>query len=672
MNLGSDWVCDLNIVFYNPFPACLEHGIAFSNMGRVGTKLWKKCVPPSTARKMAANTEDHKDMDAQIQEKTITSLTEDLKTKVDSEEKQENVLDKNEKDDKEENHQNGLEEVQASDNMNEEKSISEERAQPDESMKAENVSSTEAGPQANDTSINEEEKKNDNTDGKNKDEAQKKDEGLGSAVAKHYNEIPAGTKELRKDSRIFHLRSFNNWIKSVMINEFLQKIKRKKRTSDDVNVLDLACGKGGDLLKWQKGRVDHVIMADIAAISIDQCKERYARLEKDQNRSRHSRDPLFTIETFAEDCTKVVLTEKFKKPEIKLDLTSCQFAFHYSFESYQQADTMLKNACENLRVGGYFIGTTPDAQKLVKHIKTCKADSFGNSVYNIKPEDKEKFPLFGAKYMFYLEGVVDCPEFLVYFPALEKMAEKYNMKLVWKKNFHQMFKEYEREYSSLLQKMNAMEQYPAPSDKALTGGSESQYKSAKDYIDKKGSKHTVVGTLSADEWEVAGLYLAFAFEKVEPAREGRSTEREDRKRHRSDRSKDSSKSRSAHRHDDKRRSGSSSAKRSKKESESEEVYEVKDEIYEDETEKTDAGTEKTSEETPSSTTETPVEEKVTAPMEEKVTAPVEEKVTEETKETTEQQASIIENVTEETGTEVVDETKKYDVEVAQEVSEKDA
>lgn len=58
--------------------------------------------------------------------------------------------------------------------MNEEKSISEERAQPDESMKAENVSSTEAGPQANDTSINEEEKKNDNTDGKNKDEAQKK------------------------------------------------------------------------------------------------------------------------------------------------------------------------------------------------------------------------------------------------------------------------------------------------------------------------------------------------------------------------------------------------------------------------------------------------------------------------------------------------------------------
>lgn len=60
-----------------------------------------------------------------------------------------------------------------------------------------------------------------------------------------------------------------------------------------------------------------------------------------------------------------VLSEKYKKSDIKLDLTSCQFAFHYSFESYEQADIMLKNACENLRVGGYFIGTTADSNKLV-------------------------------------------------------------------------------------------------------------------------------------------------------------------------------------------------------------------------------------------------------------------------------------------------------------------
>lgn len=34
----------------------------------------------------------------------------------------------------------------------------------------------------------------------------------------------------------------------------------------------------------------------------------------------------------------------------------------------------------------------------------------------------KQFPIFGAKYNFHLEGVVDCPEFLVYFPALEKLV----------------------------------------------------------------------------------------------------------------------------------------------------------------------------------------------------------------------------------------------------------
>ena len=48
--------------------------------------------------------------------------------------------------------------------------------------------------------------------------------------------------------------------------------------------------------------------------------------------------------------------------------------------------------------------------------------SFGNEVYSVKlvEESTKQPPLFGAKYDFHLEGVVDCPEFLVYVPVLEK------------------------------------------------------------------------------------------------------------------------------------------------------------------------------------------------------------------------------------------------------------
>lgn len=53
-------------------------------------------------------------------------------------------------------------------------------------------------------------------------------------------------------------------------------------------------------------------------------------------------------------------------------------------------------------------------------VKKAEGLEFGNDVFQIKFENKEEFPLYGCKYDFHLEGVVDCPEFLVYFPLLEK------------------------------------------------------------------------------------------------------------------------------------------------------------------------------------------------------------------------------------------------------------
>lgn len=62
---------------------------------------------------------------------------------------------------------------------------------------------------------------------------------------------------------------------------------------------------------------------------------------------------------------QVHLRTKFKDPSIQLDFVSCQFAFHYCFETLQQAECMMKNASECLKPGGYFIGTIPDAYNLV-------------------------------------------------------------------------------------------------------------------------------------------------------------------------------------------------------------------------------------------------------------------------------------------------------------------
>lgn len=57
-------------------------------------------------------------------------------------------------------------------------------------------------------------------------------------VALHYSKRQDVSEEVRSSSRILHLRNLNNWIKFTLIHEYGPLQGR---------VLDLACGKGGDL-----------------------------------------------------------------------------------------------------------------------------------------------------------------------------------------------------------------------------------------------------------------------------------------------------------------------------------------------------------------------------------------------------------------------------------------
>ncbi|MBN3308446.1 MCES methyltransferase, partial [Amia calva] len=281
---------------------------------------------------------------------------------------------------------------------------------------------------------------------------QHSEQGHGQMVAVHYNTLQEVGLAARSQSRIFYLRNFNNWLKSVLIGEMLNKVRQSQR---EVCVLDLGCGKGGDLLKWKKGRISKIVCADIASVSVEQCKQRYSDIRK---RGRPN-DRIFSAEFVTADCTKEVLAEKLKDPKMTFDICSCQFVYHYSFETREQADMMLRNACERLRPGGYFIGTTPNAYELIKRLEASETNCFGNDIYKVTFQKKGDYPLFGCQYDFNLEGVVNIPEFLVYFPLFEEMAKKYNMRLVFKKTFYEFFQEkiQDEEHKMLMKRMQALE-----------------------------------------------------------------------------------------------------------------------------------------------------------------------------------------------------------------------
>lgn len=332
--------------------------------------------------------------------------------------------------------------------------------------------------------------------------------GLGTVVAKHYNNIEDKGLQDRSKSRIFFMRNSNNWIKSYLINYCLEQIRDRQVDGYPVCVLDLGCGKGGDLLKWQKGKIHHLIGADIAEISIKQCRDRYEMTLK-KNRTGG-----FTSEFIVADCTKERIKTLFENPGRRVDLVSCQFAFHYCFESLNQAETMLRNVSENLRKGGYFVVTLPNAYEIMSRMTCSDGNSIGNEVYRIVfPEDRsETPPLFGDCYNFFLEGAVDCPEFLVHPPTLEKLAKKWGLEQLWSRDFATVFNDAlkDQECQHLLSVMKALETFPSSEQATETEG---EYYHAQKFIDDK-EDIAHVRTLSKSEWEALCLYCACIFKKV--------------------------------------------------------------------------------------------------------------------------------------------------------------
>ncbi|KAG0464525.1 hypothetical protein HPP92_020142 [Vanilla planifolia] len=298
-------------------------------------------------------------------------------------------------------------------------------------------------------------------------------------VAEHYSSRSNQTLEEREASPIIHLKKLNNWIKSVLI-------QRYARRGDAV--LDLACGKGGDLIKWDKAQIGYYVGVDIAEGSIRDCRTRY---NGDADQQQHRKKFSFPARLICADCYEAHL-DQYLSNAAPFDLCSCQFALHYSWSTEARARRALSNVSALLRPGGYFIGTMPDANVIIKKLRDAEGLTFGNSVYWISFDEEyaqKKFKSsspFGIQYKFHLEDAVDCPEWIVPFNVFRSLAEEYDLKLVSVKNFHAFVDEFLKipEFTDLMRRLGAL-------------GDGNQDRS----------------TLSSDEWEAAYLYLTFVLQK---------------------------------------------------------------------------------------------------------------------------------------------------------------
>ena len=334
--------------------------------------------------------------------------------------------------------------------------------------------------------------------------------GVQDVSNQFYNARPEYVKQFgrewrKTESKIKGLRTFNNWIKSVMIQKFSPDepaVQEERGWGQEepedlapeekkpLLVLDVGCGKGGDLGKWQQApqTVGLYVGLDPAEQSIAQAHDRYVGM-------RRGRKPLFDGRFVVKDCFSEWIGDIPIIQEVGIDgsvgpggnmmnarwgrtggfdVVTMMFSMHYSFENEQKARTMLRNVAGALKKGGRFIGVVPNSDVLSARVvewhtkrkeqglkaangeaenqepveegevedeeETAPSPRWGNSLYKVKftgvtPPDGVFRPATGWKYTYWMEEAVDVPEYVVPWEAFRALAEDYNLEQRYRKPF---------------------------------------------------------------------------------------------------------------------------------------------------------------------------------------------------------------------------------------------
>jgi len=277
-------------------------------------------------------------------------------------------------------------------------------------------------------------------------------------------------KKKRDKSKTKALLNFHNlFVKSKIINIVSKKSGQKP------NLLDLACGKGGDIPKWIHSNINSVLGIDIVKDNIENindgaCIRYYKYLYPDNNTkkevlpkvvfavgdtSKNINDGSCSSEDIYKDILKIIFKNKsidetklsngMKKiygfGSNKFNIVSIQFAIHYYFENINKLTQLIENISRNTKIGGYFIGTSFDGKKIFDKLKSIKKGESikkvnnGEIIWKIKKNyDNQSFnddiSSLNLPIKVYMETInMEFTEYLVNYDFLTKLLQEYGFEL---------------------------------------------------------------------------------------------------------------------------------------------------------------------------------------------------------------------------------------------------
>jgi len=239
----------------------------------------------------------------------------------------------------------------------------------------------------------------------------------------------------------------------------------------DDTLIDLACGKAGDLPKWINARLSFVFGVDISQDNLenrlDGACARFLKARKVNKRMPYAlfvngnsayniQDGSAMLSDKAKQVTSAVfgkgpkdpskigvgVARQYAKGADGFHISSCQFALHYFFEKPDTLKGFMKNIAECTKHNGYFIGTAYDGKMVFNELKKLKPDDSikivedGKTVWEMTKKYQgdvfdDDSSSIGYRIDIFQESINQTiPEYLVNFDYLNRVMSAYGFEVI--------------------------------------------------------------------------------------------------------------------------------------------------------------------------------------------------------------------------------------------------
>lgn len=206
-------------------------------------------------------------------------------------------------------------------------------------------------------------------------------------VSTHYDSVHNHTQQERREGMAFPLKKYHNQIKRTLLEKYAR---------DADSLLDIGCGRGGDIQKWLGCNIKTVVGVDVSPREIE---EAFRRWESIRGSRLDAKDKTYNFH--------VGNFNTFKVSGGPYQVITAMFCLNYFFSTEQQVLDLAAKVAQNLKPGGVFLGTIVDGRRFVQalHGRASFDDGFCELIQWWKDDPQN----FGSEFTFQINDTVVAP-----------------------------------------------------------------------------------------------------------------------------------------------------------------------------------------------------------------------------------------------------------------------